>query len=558
MFVPTGLVAQSNDDRLRLVGKGDRLLGLVLRHAPPSYQWAQWLRLPLASAASDGDANAVEELLDAGADGKAGPRGPDGDTLLHCAAKGGSERVVTALLQAGSFPDVNQPVLTENRETPLHIAAKHGHSGAAAALIGAGANVDCRDRNGWTPLHLASRFGQIEVVIGLLRKGADRDAEDVNGYRPLHYATMWSHTTTILALIKAGAELESATRVDGNRPIHIAARYASTITVRELLRQGAEKDAQNFRGFTALHAAAASNKVGALSLLLQAGAKVNPPSRDQGLTPLHLAARRGAVDACSALLQGGAAIGARTLDGSTPLHLACALLKVPAARLLLRRGADELALNTARQTPADVAGLYLSPCAGKDAEKRAEGYRSGRREEEGYKELLGEIRDGLDMALADRAWARRGWLVMARARLLGARRQRAEGGGGGENIADEDGGSAGNGQPHAATVMATAAATAATVTVDGVVGDKQARRGGGTVTAADEAKEPRGKRSRYLHAIFPERVGDGSGDCDADRGALGANSDGCPRPTAIAAFGLEARVAGIKEDGIFQNILSFL
>lgn len=89
---------------------------------------------------------------------------------LHCAAAGGSERVVRALLQAGSVPDVNQPVLTENRESPLHIAAKHGHSGASAALISAGANVDCRDRNGWTPLHLASRFGRIEVVTSSINQ----------------------------------------------------------------------------------------------------------------------------------------------------------------------------------------------------------------------------------------------------------------------------------------------------------------------------------------------------------------------------------------------------
>lgn len=82
VFPTAGGVAQSNDDRLRLVGKGDRLLSLVLRHAPPSYQWARWLRLPLASAAADGDAAAVEELLEAGADGKAGPRGPDGGTLV--------------------------------------------------------------------------------------------------------------------------------------------------------------------------------------------------------------------------------------------------------------------------------------------------------------------------------------------------------------------------------------------------------------------------------------------------------------------------------------------
>lgn len=90
MLLPAALAATATtadtgptDGRLRLVGKGDHLLGLVLRHAPPpSHQWAQWLRLPLASAASDGDAASVEELLAAGADGIAGPRGPDGCTLV--------------------------------------------------------------------------------------------------------------------------------------------------------------------------------------------------------------------------------------------------------------------------------------------------------------------------------------------------------------------------------------------------------------------------------------------------------------------------------------------
>lgn len=296
------------------------------------------------------------------------------------------------------------------------------------------------------------------------------------------------------------------------------------------------------------------------------------------LTPLHLAARRGAVDACSALLRGGAAIGARTLNGSTPLHLACALLKAPAARLLLRRGADELALNSARQTPADVAGLFLSACAGKGGEKRAEDHHRGRRSrgrEERFKELLGEIRDGLKGVPADRAWARRGWLVMARARLLCGRRQRAEGsdgGGGGargdgerlvEDLADEDGGGAGNGQPHAIAATATAALVAAAVTVDGVVGDKRARHGDGTATAADEAREPGGKRFRHLYAVCPQSVDDGDGHGHGhghgDGGALGTDGSGSPRAIiSIAGFGLVARVAGIKEDGIFQNILSFL
>lgn len=82
MLVPVEEARPNQHDRLKLVGKGDRLLGLVLRHTPARHQWAQWLRLPLASAAYDGDAASVEELLAAGADGKAGPRGSDGSTLV--------------------------------------------------------------------------------------------------------------------------------------------------------------------------------------------------------------------------------------------------------------------------------------------------------------------------------------------------------------------------------------------------------------------------------------------------------------------------------------------
>lgn len=71
--------------------------------------------------------------------------------------------MVNALLDAGAYVDVNQPRRSGDQEFPLHVAAKAGHLDMCSALIGAGADVNCRDRNGWTPLHLAARFGQIEV-----------------------------------------------------------------------------------------------------------------------------------------------------------------------------------------------------------------------------------------------------------------------------------------------------------------------------------------------------------------------------------------------------------
>lgn len=276
------------------------------------------------------------------------------------------------------------------------------------------------------------------------------------------------------------------------------------------------------------------------------------PETTLRLTPLHLAARRGAVEACSALLQGGAAIGARTVDGSTPLHLACALLKASAARLLLRHGADELAVDNAKQTPADVAGLCLSGY-GDSKGGREEDHRR-RRHEEGFKELLVEIKDGLDRAPADRAWARRGWLIMARARLLRDRRQRGEEGGGGGDDAGGGGGRDGGerlvGKLHDEEGAATAAVV---VPVDGVVGDKRARCGDDGTGIDDEVHNSDGKRFGRAAVVVPRSVG------DDDDGAVGANRDNNGSLGAIAGgLGLVARVACIKEDGIFHNILSFL
>lgn len=80
---------------------------------------------------------------------------------------------------------------------------------------------------------------------------------------------MWGHPDTTKTLLEAGATLEPITRVEGTRPLHIAARYGSPLIVQELLSHGADKDARTYRGFTPLHAAAASNKAGVTSLLVK-------------------------------------------------------------------------------------------------------------------------------------------------------------------------------------------------------------------------------------------------------------------------------------------------
>lgn len=86
-------------------------------------------------------------------------------------------------------------------------------------------------------------------------------------------------------------------------------------------------------------------------------------------------------------------------EGNTPLHLACAHLKPAVAQLLLRHGADETARNHARNTPAEAVVLSFDTAAQQDVR---------------YRKIIDGIKHVLSTAPAERAWLRRGWLVMAR------------------------------------------------------------------------------------------------------------------------------------------------
>lgn len=80
-------------------------------------------------------------------------------------------------------------------------------------------------------------------------------------------------------------------------------------------------DCRDEDGYTSLHRAAYGGHVGAASVLLSAGAAVNPRTAD-GWTPLHSACRWSRAAVASVLLRHGAELNGRTNGGLTPLHLA--------------------------------------------------------------------------------------------------------------------------------------------------------------------------------------------------------------------------------------------
>lgn len=91
---------------------------------------------------------------------------------LHDAAREGDVEAIQRLLAAGADPNAKAAYLGD---TPLHTAALMGHADAIAALLKGGADPNANaanDADGDTPLHWAVGEGHAEV-IHILEKASE-------------------------------------------------------------------------------------------------------------------------------------------------------------------------------------------------------------------------------------------------------------------------------------------------------------------------------------------------------------------------------------------------
>ncbi|KAL2821449.1 ankyrin repeat-containing domain protein [Aspergillus cavernicola] len=113
--------------------------------------------------------------------------------------------------------------------------------------------------------------------------------------------------------------------------------------VQFLLRLGADVDALDFWFIrkTALHYAAEKGCIRMVTLLLEAGARVNPIQDTHGLSVLQTAVGHG-TELLQTLINFGADVNAPAskCGGGTALQLAALNGKIAEARLLLKHGAD--------------------------------------------------------------------------------------------------------------------------------------------------------------------------------------------------------------------------
>ena len=116
---------------------------------------------------------------------------PEGFTPLGLAAFFGHAEAVQALLDAGA--DANLTSRESMKMPPLGSAMAVQRNDIARILIEHGADVNGKAVNDLTALHTAAARGNIEAAKLLLDHGADINAVSTDGKSPLAYAEERNH-----------------------------------------------------------------------------------------------------------------------------------------------------------------------------------------------------------------------------------------------------------------------------------------------------------------------------------------------------------------------------
>lgn len=429
-------------------------------------------------SAIHGHSEVARVLVDAGASIEAAVTcgENEGLTPLRLAAERGHLSTVRVLLAAGADTAAEDLV---DRATPLHAAAEAGHTAVVVELAGRGrANLEARAVSGQTPLRWALSLGRTGAAAALLRAGADPDAPDRRGACCLHTVaglksedgcgrmTEDAAVPAVLAglLLSAGATPNLARR--GHRGSSSSAPVAVGGARERAVTGGGGGDGSGSGvvcvGETPLHVAARESSVEVAKMLLLYGADANIKTsvEEGGLSPLHCTAAPGNDDSrravVRALLEAGAVIDAASADGVTPLKLACLNAAVGCVQELLRWGADDVSCvprwlpsvrrwrssspdscqpalastaHLCRPTSLSELGLagivesarHEAAAPASTTLVTASGFVGSRvpvsaRDETDCQAILRM----LYMAPFDRAWRRRGWLVLLYARVTAA------------------------------------------------------------------------------------------------------------------------------------------
>uniref|UniRef100_A0A8C5BHE1 Serine/threonine-protein phosphatase 6 regulatory ankyrin repeat subunit C n=1 Tax=Gadus morhua TaxID=8049 RepID=A0A8C5BHE1_GADMO len=244
----------------------------------------------------------------------------------------------------------------------LSSCAVMGSEGCVCALLEHGAAALGRDSQGRTPLHQAACCGHTQLLGYLIKAAVQADTLDCmldfSGYTPTHWAAYHGHEECLRILL----ENKPLTIQEGHSftPLHCALVNGQCGAAKLLMESGGARmvNTRDPKGRSPLHAAAYSEKVDGLQLVLDQGAEVNAVD-GSGRSALMVAADRGQSMAVEMLLQQAKPdLTLLDVNNNTALHLACSKGHEMCALLILGEISDTSLINAANcalQMPLHIA-----------------------------------------------------------------------------------------------------------------------------------------------------------------------------------------------------------
>ncbi len=335
----------------------------------------------LFAAIENKDPTAVRIAIEAGSDVNA--VNASGASPLFAAVQNQSLDICRLLVASGA--DVNFANTQNIGATPLMMAAAYQEIDIVNLLLENDADVNLADINDDPAINWAAYYGYTDIAERLLKAGANTQQVGHGNPRQIamrrghqSFVGLMARVAGIelpspdTALLIEAIRTENVNAVDEalslgasanaadftGRPIlELAARSGNVDIVQRLISAGADVDAADEIGFTALMEAARDGKTEVVEYLLTQDVDVNRRSEASALhlTPMHMAAISGDAAIVSLLAEAGAKVDPQGRDGGTPMMWALGEGKMNTVDRLLELGANPTLKNKAGFSVLDYA-----------------------------------------------------------------------------------------------------------------------------------------------------------------------------------------------------------
>ncbi|VZH95650.1 unnamed protein product [Fusarium fujikuroi] len=296
----------------------DKALRMLIDHAADVNLASDDMWTPLQYAVIMKQYNAVEMLLEAGADPNIAYK--ENQAPLCSALE--QPKITRLLLEKDANPNVG----FSRGFTPLTYAACFGHQDAVEVLLEYGATVDLEygfgvDEpfndwlKGWTPLMCATFQGHHGIVQMLAEAGAEMSGRDKETGRSIVHIAIFGGTLSTILEFPSRIDL-NATANDSLGALHY--RDLKIQDLKQLVNAGADIEIGTGERPTPLHVYADCD-FEKVKFMVNRGANINSLCPHHG-SPLHQACRAGRFDIIKFLVEHGANVNATEDFLGTPLQ----------------------------------------------------------------------------------------------------------------------------------------------------------------------------------------------------------------------------------------------